>query len=730
MLALLGAGAAASDPGGSPSLQPPVAYYVDSNAQGANDGSSPVDAFTELQPAFDSIADGDYVVVARGSVFRGEHRVTGVDDWTLLTYGNGPGPIVANDVRDPGAWVEHLPPGAGTAHGTYRWSGIGLGFQDIYGAAHNYVQDDIHGTATGIDIASKAAARSAVIQGTEQPLGIDTSFGGVYHGHVVRVASLALCEMTPGTWYYDPEVDGGTLYMTPLFGPFDPANAVYFPSRQSGIVISTCDGFTVDWGNGHFRGFLDYRGGNGYGILVTGTSDGWTVKNAACFDASDHGFGAAGGVPSNARLENLHIYGCSRADGGAFVPVVFFSGAENTDMNCVGSGLTTHFYPILREDGTPLYSGFDSSCLAYYSHGPPGFARVGGVTWRECTAFNYQRELNARHGLSLSLQMQLCGANDVPPIADATDPSTYPVAMYDSFGEGADCLPRQHIAHIRCRFDGFGFGQKDPTRVSVELSGAVYLESCEVLVGFADTPGGAPGDFTRAMRFEPGADVYAKGTVFWTRDTGPTVNRGALIQMTPGGDWSARFEQCLFKWPEGNCLVLNTSDSSSSLAGLTLDSPYIDGIAQNAILNSSGGVIGRDNFLVQFCDNPVDQVAQFIDETNHHICTPAPGSALRNITAASIGMEGTKGINGGFYSGHFGSHQFGAPKSGCPGDFNDDGRTDLRDFELVARNLGLEGPPYIPGDMDGDGVVRLRDVAQFTMALGCSTDSSMRPLIP
>ena len=59
------------------------------------------------------------------------------------------------------------------------------------------------------------------------------------------------------------------------------------------------------------------------------------------------------------------------------------------------------------------------------------------------------------------------------------------------------------------------------------------------------------------------------------------------------------------------------------------------------------------------------------------------------------------------------------PPSGCIGDLDNDGDTDVLDFGVFAANFGSAVPPGTLGDFDNDGFVTVLDFGAFTADFGC-----------
>ena len=62
-----------------------------------------------------------------------------------------------------------------------------------------------------------------------------------------------------------------------------------------------------------------------------------------------------------------------------------------------------------------------------------------------------------------------------------------------------------------------------------------------------------------------------------------------------------------------------------------------------------------------------------------------------------------------------------APPTGCDGDLDDDGDTDVLDFAVFTGTFGQSVPPGTGGDLDGDGDVDVLDFGLFAADFGCVT---------
>ena len=484
-------------------------YYVDANATGAGLGTSWLGAFTSLQEAVDALEPGD-TLYSRGTFSEVAEVWTEDVTWIGDSDPERPTWIRGDRYSDAWAWT-------GTG-GVYALDGVAeLINTDLRPGSlvYNYRRDDLTGSVTGINL-------SRVMD--ELP----ANGAGVYYGHVPMADDLVELFTTPNRWWWDEDEDRVYYHHAAADnGAFDPDLA--------GVCINGQNGVSVWRGGVRISGVNTIatsgtRLNNGYGMKGLGTFSGSVFENADIIDSGWHAAGFEIGSPSSCTLRNLRAWSSAVDGSNANNPFVFYANTDLDDAGHLGEDLVFHAYPLLGTDGAPIYSRFVPA-LGYSHSTGSSLLDLGGITWRRCHQYEYEADIEARHGPVVYEGFGI-GAADLPPYTSDA-PSTYAVVVEDCTFEGSSGKPWPGILYERCVFKPGALPFAGDYRTSTRR--AYYLRSCTVEIG--QRGAGALSSF---INLESQGRAYLDACTFHAEGDTPMPN---LFRL---GNGSVIARQCVF----------------------------------------------------------------------------------------------------------------------------------------------------------------------------------------
>lgn len=384
-------------------------YYCDSTASGANDGSSWADAFETLAAASAALSAGDalYLNAPESSPLVGELE----DVPSRCT-------IIGDKGADGETWLTSTTTGTWSDEGGGVWS-LPLASEPPY-VVYNFRRDR-DGSVTGWAPYTQIEGRALAAKGW------DLAKCCAWYGYLSDAGATS----TPGEGEYG--YTGGTLYINP---PGSPDNSTvnslarYVPNGTQINGVST-NAAAVDI---RIRGITAWLypsvdGNQGYGIRIQGSRT--TVEDCTTISCGWHSFGAATGDAGGRNVfRRCLAMSCTSSSNFVFYVDDTQANSGNRLFDCAQVD-----YGNLTTDGSPLTT-LTAPSAPYLQH-TDGVAELGGVEIHRGCFVDARARIFAVHdgNLADTALSGMTAASD-PPAFDNSDPTAYPLQVYDTYFAG------------------------------------------------------------------------------------------------------------------------------------------------------------------------------------------------------------------------------------------------------------------------------------------------------
>lgn len=454
----------------------PTTYYVDSEAAGGGDGSEGT-PYNDLQDGINALVATDTLLAKSTEAvpFRGSHTVT-ASNVTISAWGTGNNIYITDGVTSD------------------SWSDAGGGVFSLVLAAeptqvvYDWKQDDIYGTATGVDLT--ASKKSFWIARFGRTLAECCPYFGFLED------GGATSTPTDNQYGYT----GGSLYVNPPGSP-DLATVEsltqYVPGGANLLKMDGCDGTTVK----DVIGLLSpdrSTGNDGYTVDGDGATN-CTIEDCISYAAGYHAFGFRGsGSGAGNRMTNCLSVGMTGDDSAYCYPYVFYQDAAPLDAaDQVGSKCVAILVPQFNTSGVPcnITGGYNATKFVpapFLSHSAGGETTYSGITWSQCLAIDFLVEIETAKSMTFSGNAATGGWSAVShgngAATDQTDSATYPVTANDCVFVGVMVPGAANVYYHRCILDRGGLATKGtPAWSDPALDPAQIWETCVIREGLNST---------------------------------------------------------------------------------------------------------------------------------------------------------------------------------------------------------------------------------------------------
>lgn len=414
---------------------PGATIHCDPSATGANDGTSWTDAFPSLDAAISALQPGDRL-------------------WTNATEANPfpPTAVSASVVPANILWETNRGPDRQTWFSGARrgsWTDEGAGLFSIalpeapVAVAYNYRRDDLAGTVTGCDLTHPKIAREIRKRGAD-PARLVAWYGGLRPS--VPLATAAPAE---GFWGYT----GGRLVINPPGAPtLSQVDALAIWGDGANVFAINAE--TRNWSlRGDATVFFSPspEGGNGYSLRFTKAQE-CSVEGVYSILSGYHSVGFVATSGARNVIRNCHTAGYWQ--GG--IPYVFYTAGQ--DLPRAGHHLDrscTMCWHLMDEAGVPV--SLTHTTRTSYSHAEVG-RRLSGIEYSDVLQVCFAGQIEAKHGLTLSIAGGFLSADSTGDVCDQTDEASFGIKARGcvALGHGSRLVP--DISYIGCELDRLGYG--------------------------------------------------------------------------------------------------------------------------------------------------------------------------------------------------------------------------------------------------------------------------------
>lgn len=451
--------------------------YANSVATGANNGTSYVNGYTNLQDGLNALAatlpaNPDSVLYGNApwhTPFKGSFNINAVNNFQIrLNEGPDKETVVFGGLTNAG-WTDQT-------GGVFR---VALGAEPQF-CGYYQGQDDYLGTLSGCVITAEVAAYCAYV-------GWHPSKARAWPIFLAKAGSPTTTP-TEGQYSYT----GGFLYVNPPGAPTLAqviVNTYYSNSAQvHGLNVISCQNWDVI---GLTSFFYPVVAGNfGYGYRGDNCVRGRFIRcDAHVSGWHGGGFaGASGGYTGDydVQLVNCLSNGVTCDEAGASFSInnfVFYQHSNPARWgNNYGTGLLAIPNPRLLTTGRPVITNWVAN--AFLAHSNVG-SDLKDIIWRRSVSLDFTDPICAKHTITNPNIGVLCEHSNGPAPTDVNDVKTYAAQLRQVVSYGRSGLSKSNqVSYDRVLVDRIGHG----LRSIGPLHGFTFvfitnLKGCTVLTG-------------------------------------------------------------------------------------------------------------------------------------------------------------------------------------------------------------------------------------------------------